>query len=355
MLRRLIGVGLASSLVFSVAGCANHRPEGEPQPIVCVNQCLPDPGPRPMTQQMCDEAESGLEFLPLPIWDMGPVTDSTGNKRNTAVGMYSYDDNTTPYRVPGKIWEPTTDPVSRCGDDSPNQFFALHAYGGPFMEWGGGFGRMLKCMNTDSTDSTRHPWANSLNINKYLCGARTTTNFRADPTLSLSYAACKSATTKPENRADYEKVMIGVCPQRDLNYARDGKPDETDEPYMTGMGLDLTDHVMHDPSGVDIPVRGWEGIAFWARRSLNSQEGLRVAIADKFVDDDMMYLSQEYDPNRVRYCERETTCGCNNNKPCTPLLVDYMLFDVDGNRIKVCKRSARSTYFGQPMSQGSGG
>lgn len=347
-------IGTSVILGFALLGCASHR-DGSDQkelspgfnecaatatdPSTCVNLGIKDPGSRPMTQQMCDDAEAGLEFLPLPIWDMAPVAptalwidpyqNAVGGDRDTALGWYSYDDNSTPFRVPGRIYEPTTDPVKRCGDDSPNQYYALHLYGGPFQEWGGGFGKSMKCMNTDSTDTNHHPWLNVLNINKYLCGART-----------QPLAACRSAIKKHADRTDDEKVMIGVCPQRDLNYIRDGKADDTDEPYMTGMGLDLTDHTAHTPAGEDIAVRGWEGIAFWARRSPNSQPGIRVAVADKYTDDDMMYLSQKYSqamdltPPLPRYCERNVQCGCTNSKPCTPVQALYLKFDVDGNRVK---------------------
>ncbi len=326
----------------------------------CVNQCLPDPGPRRMTQQMCDDAEQGLEFLPLPIWDMGTVTDSQGNKKNLATGMYFYDDKTASFRVPGSIWEPFTEvatsgvpslpvdsqvvegpppnAVGRCGEPvsdpySPNVHHAIHVVGGPFIEWGGGMGRMLKCMNTDNDGTTPTPWLASLNLNKYLCGARLTTIYSLDQS-GASYAACKTATTTPDNRNDMQKTLIGVCPQRDLDYAKNSKPDDNDEPFMTGMALDVTDHVMHDPSGVDIPVRGWAGIAFWARRSPNSQEGIRLAVADKYVDDDMSYLSYKYDKNRPRHCERRTVCSCPNNKPCTAINVIDNQYDVEGNRLK---------------------
>ena len=77
-----------------------------------------------------------------------------------------------------------------------------------------------------------------------------------------------------------------------------------------------------------------DGIAFWARRSPNGQEGIRVAVADKYVDDDMSYLSLKYDPNRPRYCERKVVCGCQNHKPCTPVQVIDNEFDLNGNRLR---------------------
>ncbi len=319
-----------------------------------------------MTQKDCDDAESGIEFLPLPIWDMGPIADANVGEKSIATAMYFYDDKTAIIRLPGKVWEPTTevaysavppqpidgvaaagwippdrldemtkdwatrlpphDAVGRCGEPLPypndpaatNQsrshdvHYALHVAGGPYLEWGGGMGRMLKCMNTDSPKSTGQlPWFKDLNINKYLCANRYSTAFKYKDT---SLAACITQDKTPE--AD---TMRSVCPQRDKYYQANGKPDETDEPYMTGMALDLSQ---------------WEGIAFWARRSPNSQEGIRIAVADKFVDDDMSYLSMKYDPSRPRYCERKVVCGCQNNKPCSSVKAVDNVFDADGHRVK---------------------
>jgi hypothetical protein len=300
-----------------------------------------------MTQPDCDNAEAGLEFLPLPIWDMGTIVDSTGNNpKNIATGMYFYDDRTSPFRVPGSIWEPFTEvatsgvpPISdngqvaaevppnavgRCGEDvsdkfSPNVHHAIHVVGGPFIEWGGGMGRMLKCMNSDSTGSAPEllPWLPSLNLNKYLCGARK--SIISSKGTQDSYAACVTDfSTAPTPNPDLD-VMKTVCPKRDQYYQTNKKADETDEPYLVGMALDMSQ---------------WDGIAFWARRSPNSQEGIRLAVADKYVDDDMSYLSYKYDKNRPRYCERKTVCSCPNHKPCTSVQVVDNQYDVDGNRLK---------------------
>ncbi len=361
-------VGVA--LLMTAAACGNHRGSEQTPPPTCVDSCQPDLGSRTMTQQDCDDAESGIEFLPLPIWDMGPVTDSTGYTRNIATAMYFYDDMTAIFRAPGKIWEPSTEvaysgvppqpivngvvnagwippdnyeqvtkdwavqppqqkAVGRCGEPlpdpndpiatnqthSPNVHYALHIAGGPFLEWGGGMGRMLKCMNTDSTTA---PWLPELNLNKYLCAARQSTTFvYPDPTL----AACSQDGDTPE-----AQLMQSVCPARDVYYKKNNQADPNDEPYMTGMSLDMSQ---------------WEGISFWARRSPNSQEGIRLAVADKYVDDDMSYLSMKYNvahpgynDQHPRYCERKVVCGCLNNKPCTAVQVTDNTFDVDGNRVK---------------------
>jgi hypothetical protein len=379
---------VGSATLLATAACGNH-PHGDQKtpPPTCINSCVPDLGSRPMTQKDCDDAEAGIEFLPLPIWDMGPIndalTDSSENavKRNAAQYMYWYDDKTAIIRVPGKIWEPATEvaysgvpprpangevtagwippgkyeettkywpnrpplrtAVGRCGESLPypndpdatndparvtdpsGLHYALHVAGGPFQEWGGGMGRMLKCMNTDAPKSgtgQSHPWLEKLNLNQYLCSYRNSATYKLKNQQSL--AACvNSNPTTPE-----AKTMRSVCPKRDLYYQEHGVPDETDEPYMTGMSLDLSQ---------------WEGIAFWARRSPNSQSGIRIAMADKYLDDDMSYLAMRYGQQHPdyaqahpRYCERKTVCGCQNNKPCTKVRVVDNVFDADGNRIK---------------------
>lgn len=68
----------------------------------------------------------------------------------------------------------------------------------------------------------------------------------------------------------------------------------------------------------------WDGISFWARRGIDGQANLRVAIGDKYTDDDINFLQYEKDPNAPRYCERVKECGCRTwspdgkRKPCSP-------------------------------------
>lgn len=370
---------LASSAALLAAGCGNHRPSQKAAPIKCINSCQPDLGPRAMTQRDCDDAESGIEFLPLPIWDFGPYKDSSGNwNRPIAAAAYFYDDKTSVVRVPGKLWEPFAEvaysgvpprpidgavtagwltsadyddatktwavkpplgnAVGRCGEplpypDSPEQtnasllndssvakglHYALHIAGGPFMEWGGGMGRMLKCMNTDNSDT---PWHNKSGLNKYLCANRKSLTYKY-PNSTL--AACTTTDKTPLEDGSGRTLgglMNEVCPARDKYHKEKGVNvyDENDEPQMIGMSLDMTQ---------------WEGVSFWARRSPNSQEGIRVAMADKYTDDDMSFLSMKVDPTKPRYCERKIVCGCQNNKPCSPLVVTDNIFDMDGLRVR---------------------
>jgi hypothetical protein len=397
----------SSAALLTVVACGNHKNDASvttPTPQ-CINSCVPDLGPRPMTQRDCDDAEAGLEFLPLPIWDMGPVIASDGKlgldgdhpalRRAAAVGMYYYDDKTALFRIPGKIWEPPTEvafsgvppypingevragwippgkydemtqywanrpplreAVGRCGEKLPypddpaktnaevptNVHYALHVAGGPFIEWGGGMGRMIKCMNTDSTvphSESGSPWNPDLNINKYLCANRRTGSYyyASAPDINGSMttpglAACTTSDATPtaDGKSTLGQLMQETCPARDKYRQENGEIDETDEPHMAGMALDLSK---------------WEGIAFWARRSPNSQDGLRIAVADKFVDDDMSYLSERLDQQRTiagkenanhpRSCERKVICGCQNNKPCTPVKAVHNIYDMNGTRVR---------------------
>jgi hypothetical protein len=109
----------------------------------------------------------------------------------------------------------------------------------------------------------------------------------------------------------------------------------------------------------------WEGVSLWAKRGPDSQASVRVMVADKYVDDDLAYLSlynatpeedfpeledfpeelipdnvgewikktEKRDPERQddtsatpwapeyptpQYCQRNSECGCRNHKPCSP-------------------------------------
>lgn len=74
-------------------------------------------------------------------------------------------------------------------------------------------------------------------------------------------------------------------------------------------------------------AREWEGVSFWGRRGERGQ-GVRVAVGDKFTDDDLAYvdyygraLELPEDENHPRadgdYCRRAKECDCPLGKPCT--------------------------------------
>ena len=131
-------------------------------PPGCLYLCQPDPPPELVD---CQTPVAGLDFL--PIWnfnptaladDARPISDADGeepfNLLGTAPYMYTYTDRSA-QNLNTHGWEPDTATTVRCqgaaeevaiGDE---QFTiegldqAFHLKGGPFRDWGGGFGMRL--------------------------------------------------------------------------------------------------------------------------------------------------------------------------------------------------------------------
>jgi hypothetical protein len=111
----------------------------------CIGSCKDDPGSKPVD---VTKAEAGYQFAWL--WDLDPGLDHEGGK---AWATFTYDDNTSnfvlPIRTPSATgygqggWEPLSDPVP------PGQgpLFAARFRGGPFTEYGGGFGMSLRSIS----------------------------------------------------------------------------------------------------------------------------------------------------------------------------------------------------------------
>jgi len=91
--------------------------------------CEPDPGSR----QVDCEKQIG-NYVYEWAWDI-----TTENK---ARATYFYDDNTTSFLVPAKdMWEPVPDPVIEDPSLVCGLTHAVRFKGGPFTEYGGGFGQ----------------------------------------------------------------------------------------------------------------------------------------------------------------------------------------------------------------------
>ena len=100
----------------------------------CVGACTPDPGSKAVDVA---KAEAGIQFAWVWALDLG-----------LAKATYTYDDNTTEFAVPLKQmsmvgsgrggWEPKPDVVP---GDLPGPKLAIRFKGGPFTEYGGGFGQ----------------------------------------------------------------------------------------------------------------------------------------------------------------------------------------------------------------------
>ncbi|MBN2195692.1 MAG: hypothetical protein JW751_22920 [Polyangiaceae bacterium] len=284
----------------------------------CINACYYDPFQHDLEDGRvdyavdCAAAEEGTEFYPLSIWSM----ESNGFASN----MYGYYDWTTPYSYvvsaqwqppanatlewPGGALEPGAPPevgnVPRCIGDDTNGVF--HLFGGPFHEWGGGVGRGMKCMNRSSLlgeikvgEDTFVPPDEAATYNK------TDVSCGEGPDIQgvVSGGACALLDADDD---DTVRLIKSACPDRDRKAQEEGRESAGEEEFLLGMTLDMSE---------------WEGISFWARRSPNSQPGIRVAVGDRFTDDDLRYLQYHINPGSKPLCERRRECGCNNSRPCT--------------------------------------
>ncbi len=118
----------------------------------CVGSCKPDPGSRAIDQA---KSEAGFQFAWL--WDLDPAGMDLGVAKST----YTYDDNTSLFVVPKRTisqyasawggWEPKSEAVPNAGSGPQ---WAVRFKGGPFTEYGGGFGQSLR---TSTNMDSRNP------------------------------------------------------------------------------------------------------------------------------------------------------------------------------------------------------
>lgn len=314
------GAGGANAYTYIGPG---YNPQ---DPTLCPNnECLPDPGSRVVSAEECKQAEEGLEFLPLPIMDFeddrsngfddrnknrrmdvdenGIPLEASGLSERYGLVTYTYDDDTTNNIYPYG-WEPPAipDPFSRC-ERKDNHVF--HIAGGPFLEWGGGLGRSLRCMNGDIAASSEAQSAIDTMRVKYGWGAQNDGSSEIYCPTGESTGAAKTipaACNLPEN---HPSGVGKICPKRDREFKRTKTVDPPQDAALLGMAIDLSE---------------WEGISFWARRGPNSQAGIRLLLGDKYTDDDISFLQYVRDPMGPRYCDRAFECRCKDqSKPCTAL------------------------------------
>jgi hypothetical protein len=266
-------------------------PEGGFARATCVNHCLDDNDPEPVD---CARAEEGVEFHPTPVWDF----------EIGASNLYGYSDGSPDFfrSVSGRAQDgtvefdplgkrllgfepPTRDDVPRCIGEEPGSNSVIHVQGGPFRAWGGAIGRHLKCLNSNRDSGS-----------VYATGELSIT-YNADGQADELNKGCSINDTGRVCDADVTSPAYTACPERD----RPGAVVPPGEEFMLGMTLDLT---------------AWDGISFWARRTNDSQPGIRVALGDKHTDDDLSYLQYHINPNDKRFCERNQECGCPGGKEC---------------------------------------
>jgi hypothetical protein len=266
----------------------------------CVGTCMPDYGPMPLTIQDCARVEEGLEFFPVPVWDWDPggpgdtcPNDQMDCATYNADNAYAYQDGTTeflmtndeavtfplmePCTVEGHAKEgnetncqsqylPTPAEIDRCGSTR-----ALHLRGGPFREWGGGVGIRLD---------------NLARAAARVIGSSCPTIPPETPNSSTP-AFCPEYSAKVANAPGWEFVGAEV-------------------PYPM-------QHTRYYAMQVDL--REWEGISFWARRGPDSQAGFRVVLGDLNLDDDASFLETEGGVEPT--CRRAKECDCRNHRTCT--------------------------------------
>lgn len=120
----------------------------------CIGACTPDPGSKPVDVA---GAESGYQFAWL--WDLDPGAGHEGK----AWATFTYDDNTSdfvlPIRTPSTTrygqggWEPLSDAVPA----GQGPAWAARFKGGPFTEYGGGFGMSLRSISNNATARSTNP------------------------------------------------------------------------------------------------------------------------------------------------------------------------------------------------------
>ena len=269
----LPSIGCSSSSSGAVQGVPNYfvmPPWSKDAPGLAP--AINDPGPGPVDASQC----SGPGGLPPGVDRIVIIDDYEAEKANKA---YTFNDSTSEiYPLVTKDWEPpaTRIPeawgVNSCGPGSEKNHFALHL-AGVFKDYGGGLGTVL----FNHTEVQGIPFTDL-----------------TEPTVA--------------------------APKKPIVYW------PGDHPYIPMIVVQSAD------------LSDFTGITFWARRSPYSGPGFRPGILERTSADDFNKqlppkdsdlprgVSVPADATRASCRSIYTTCGCTNNRQCTPWdpAVDHM-------------------------------
>jgi hypothetical protein len=285
----------------------------------CVGTCTPDYGPRPITMEDCARVEAGLEFFPVPVWDWD--ANGIGTAQGYAAdNAYSYQDGTTEFLMtnaegittlgtPCTVEEhakepadaststtsmnfncqaqytPTPAVIDRCGSTG-----AMHLRGGPFREWGGGLGIRLDNLAQ----------AAALVIGSQCQSIPLENPDPSEPAFCPDYIP-RVASAPGWEYFDTQTDMLARYPMNVTNY------------YL-----------------MQVDLREWEGISFWARRGPDSQPGFRVVLGDLNLDDDASFIETQAGIEPT--CRRAKECDCRNHRTCTRWSAGYLIDELGQRR-----------------------
>jgi hypothetical protein len=280
---------------------------------VCIGACFPDPGSGPVDCNVQNEVDTlPLESFNNYVTSIGLpsaqgwytytdgtallyFTDYTGSQASNGPSCYpptsqSYSPGTTcgfepPVASPfatGPL-ATITGPIAPCKPSADGGFIPgiLHMYGGPFLGFGGGSGISMAKLNG------RDPERQFMNAQP---------GPNDDPSAPKAFCC--------ENAGASIATIDQCMPTTNAKFAA-ACPPTTGEFAVAIAALDASQY---------------EGVSFWARRGTNGQEGLRVMVADKYIDDDLNYLAQRQQAATGQpqplYCSRLRECACRNHQAC---------------------------------------
>lgn len=309
------GVTLAATGVAAatIVGC--DRPGGEAVPLdgtattggICIGACFADPGSGPVD---CTP-QSTVDTLVIESFDNFENTGLTSYP-NAAQDWYSYTDGTSSVFFENYVgglndagYEPAVTPppaaITPCNANSGPDPGVLHAFGGPFLGWGGGMGITMAKVNGRDPENSNVGTTSA----PYYINTDQTPN--SDPNAPKS-VCCVSRDSAGNCVVTSNPKYAAVCPPANAEFA---------------------------VAIATLDVSAYDGVSFWARRGPNGQTGIRVNVGDKYTDDDLNYLAQRQQatnglPQPI-YCNRNRECDCLNHQACE--LISGAALQAAGNTI----------------------